>query len=46
LKRLRVKEVRRCPQFTDDDEEFVAKIIQLLEDGTLPKRTTKKLPTR
>jgi superfamily II DNA/RNA helicase len=43
LKRLRVKEVRRCQQFTDDDEEFVGKIIRLLEDGALPKRTTQKV---
>jgi superfamily II DNA/RNA helicase len=43
LKRLRPKEVRRCPQFTDDDEDFVAKVIKLLEDGTLPKRTTVKI---
>lgn len=43
LKRLRVKEVRRCPQFTDDDEEFVGKVIRLLEDGVLPKRTTIKI---
>ena len=43
LKRLRAKEVRRCPQFTDDDEEFIGKVIQLLEDGGLPKRTTQKI---
>jgi len=40
---LRAKEVRRCPQFTDDDEEFIGKVIQLLEDGGLPKRTTQKI---
>src|SRR5207245_2746983 len=43
LKRLRAKEVRLCPQFTEDDEEFVAKVIRLLEDGALPKPTTKKI---
>jgi superfamily II DNA/RNA helicase len=43
LKRLRVREVRLCQQFTEDDEEFVGKIIQLLEDGALPKRTTQKV---
>ena len=43
LKRLRAKEVRRCPQFTDDDEEFVGTVIRLLEDGVLPKRTTQKI---
>lgn len=30
-------------QFTDDDEDFVGKVIQLLEDGALPKRTTQKI---
>ena len=43
LKRLRAKDVRRCPQFTDDDEEFVGKVIHLLEDGALPKRTAQKI---
>ena len=43
LKRLRAKEVRRCQQFTDDDEEFVGKVIRLLEEGSLPKRTTQKI---
>jgi superfamily II DNA/RNA helicase len=43
LKRLRPKEVRRCPQFTEDDEAFVGKVIRLLEDGALPKRTTIKI---
>jgi hypothetical protein len=43
LKRLKAKEVRRCQQFTEDDEEFVGKVIRLLEDGALPKPTTKKI---
>jgi superfamily II DNA or RNA helicase len=43
LKRLKDKAVRRCPQFTEDDEEFVGKVIQLLEDGALPKATAKKV---
>jgi len=29
LKRLKDKAVKRCPQFTEDDEEFVGKIIRL-----------------
>ena len=45
LKRLKTKEVRHCQQFTEDDEEFVGKIIRLLEDGALPKPTTKKIAT-
>ncbi len=43
LKRLKAKEIRRCPQFTEDDEEFIGKVIRLLEDGALPKPTTKKI---
>lgn len=42
LKRLKNKAVRRCPQYTEDDEEFVGKVIRLLEDGALPKATAKK----
>lgn len=43
LKRLKDKAVRRCPQFTEDDEVFVSNVIRLLEDGALPKATAKKL---
>lgn len=43
LKRLKAKEVLRCQQFTEDDEEFVGKVIRLLVDGALPKPTTKKI---
>jgi superfamily II DNA/RNA helicase len=45
LKRLKDKVVRRCQQFTEDDEEFVGKVIRLLEDGALPKPTSKKVAT-
>jgi superfamily II DNA or RNA helicase len=45
LKRLKDRAVRRCPQFTEDDEEFVAKVIRLLDEGALPKATAKKLAT-
>jgi superfamily II DNA or RNA helicase len=43
LKRLRDKAVLRCPQFTEDDEEFITKIVQLVEDGALPKRTIRNV---
>ncbi len=43
LKRLKVKEIRRCQQFTEDDEEFVGKVIQLFTDGAIPKPTAKKV---
>jgi hypothetical protein len=42
-KRLKDKAVRRCQQFTEDDEEFVGKVIRLLEDGSLPKATAKNV---
>ncbi len=43
LKRLKDKAIRRCPQFTEDGEEFVGRAIRLLEDGALPKATAKKV---
>jgi superfamily II DNA/RNA helicase/HKD family nuclease len=43
LKRLKDPAVRRCSQFTDVNEEFVGKVIRLLEDGSLPKATAKKV---
>jgi len=43
LKRLKDKAVRRCQQFTEDDEDFVGKTIRLVEDGSLPKATAKKI---
>ena len=43
LKRLKEKAVCRCPQFTEDDEEFVGKVVRLLEDGAVPKATAKKV---
>lgn len=45
LKRLKDKAVRHCHQFTEDDEEFVGKVIRLVEDGSLPKATAKKVAT-
>ena len=43
LKRLKDKAVRRCQQFTEDDEDFVAKAIRLVDDGWLPKATAKRV---
>ena len=45
MKRLKDKAVRRCQQFTEDDEEFVGKVIRLMEEGSLPKATAKKVAT-
>ena len=33
LKRLKDKAVRRCRQFTEDGEEFVGKVMRLLQEG-------------
>lgn len=43
LTRLRVKELKRFQGFTDEDESFLRDSIRLLEDGALPKPTTKKV---
>jgi superfamily II DNA or RNA helicase len=43
LKRLKAKEIHRYHGFTDDDEEYLRNVIQLLIDGALPKPTTKKV---
>ncbi len=43
LKRLKAKEIKRCKVFTDDDEAFIQHVMRLLEDGALPKQTTKKV---
>ncbi|MEO8381682.1 MAG: helicase-related protein [Acidobacteriota bacterium] len=45
LQRLRAKEMRRFQGFTDDDDEFIAMVTTLLEEGTLPKATAKALKT-
>jgi superfamily II DNA/RNA helicase len=43
LRRLKAPEVKHCKAFTDDDEAFVGQVTQLLEDGALPRPTTKKV---
>ena len=43
LKRLKAKEIRRYHGFTDEDEDYVRNVIQLLMDGALPRPTTKKV---
>jgi len=43
LQRLRSKEVRNFQGYTEDDEEYVRRVIGLLEDGALPRPTRKKL---
>ena len=41
LRRLKAKEIRRYHGFTEDDELYIQRVIQLLTDGALPRSTTK-----
>ncbi len=41
LKRLKAREIRRYHGYTEDDELFIRQVIQLLNDGALPRPTTK-----
>ena len=43
LKRLKAREIRRCQTYTEDDEEFVRQVIMLIEEGALPRPTTRKV---
>jgi superfamily II DNA/RNA helicase len=43
LQRLRTKDVRDYPGYTEDDEEYIKQVTRLLEDGALPRPTLKKL---
>ncbi|MEA2206261.1 MAG: hypothetical protein QOE77_3037 [Blastocatellia bacterium] len=45
LKRLKAKDIRKFQGFTDDDETYLSRVIGLLDDGALPKPTTKKVAT-
>lgn len=43
LTRLRTKEVKRFGGYTETDETFLRDCVRILEDGALPKPTTKKV---
>jgi DNA-binding NarL/FixJ family response regulator len=43
LKRLKAKEISLYHGFTEDDEAYIQRVIQLLTDGALPRPTTKKV---
>ncbi len=45
LRRLKSKDMRHFKGLTDEDEEYIRAVIRLLEDGALPRPTTKKLMT-
>lgn len=46
LKRLKAREIRHYHGFTDDDEEYIRNVIQLLIDGSLPSQPPRRLPKR
>lgn len=43
LKILKVKELRRYKGFTEDDENYIESVIKAIEEGWLPKETSRKL---
>lgn len=43
LRILRSKQMKHYQGFTEDDDFYVKKVIKLLEDGALPKQTTKSV---
>jgi superfamily II DNA/RNA helicase len=45
LKRLKAKDISRFQSFTDDDELYIRQVIGLIDDGALPRPTTKKVAT-
>lgn len=38
-----IKAIRNDKKFTEDDEEYLKKLLKVLEEGSLPKQTAKKL---
>ena len=43
LRILRSNEIKHFPKFTDEDEMYIKRVIQILEVGGLPATTTKRL---
>ena len=43
LKILKSREVRSCKSYTEDDEQYVRNLARLIEEGGLPKQTSKVL---
>ena len=43
LRILKSNEIKHFKGFTDEDELYIRKVIKLLEEGGLPKQTTKTL---
>ena len=38
-----IKAIEKYPSLTDEDEEYLKKVLKALKDGTFPKQTTKVL---
>lgn len=38
-----LRAIHHSPEFTEEDEEYVGKVLQLIEDGALPKGVIKKI---
>ncbi|MEK6301616.1 MAG: helicase-related protein [Acidobacteriota bacterium] len=45
LKRLKAKDISRFQSFTDEDEQYIRQVVGLIDDGALPRPTTKKVAT-
>jgi len=43
LHRLKARDIRHCQTYTEDDEEFIRQVVRLLEEGSLPRPTTRKV---
>lgn len=38
-----LKAILHTPEFTDEDEEYIGRVLRLIDDGALPKGTVKKV---
>ena len=43
VRRLKAKEFRNYPGFTDEDEEYIRSVLAAYEDGIIPGNTTKRI---
>ena len=43
LRRLKARDIRLYKGYTDEDEEFIHRVIQALDQGIVPRKTSKEL---
>ncbi|NLG96506.1 MAG: NgoFVII family restriction endonuclease [Chloroflexi bacterium] len=43
MRRLKAREIRTYRGYTDEDEDFIRQVIKALEDGVVPRNTSKKI---